>query len=152
MNALPQRKPLGHEIPSWVRDGEIYFITICAENRAARPLIQGTIAHNLLESVAYLNDHDQWFARLFLVMPDHVHGLISFRADNSMPRRITAWKSFTTKQFGVKWQDRFFDHRLRRDESLDEKAHYIRMNPVRAGLVDAPEKWPHVLDGYKRLG
>ena len=151
MNAFPTRKHLGHEIPPWVRDGEIYFITLCAEKRAARPLTQGTIASDLLASVAYLNDHGQWFARLFLIMPDHVHALISFRADISMSRRVAAWKSYTAKQFGVVWQSRFFDHRLRRDESIDEKAWYIRMNPVRAGLVASPEQWPYVFDGYARL-
>ena len=151
MNTFPTRKHLGHDIPSWVRDGEIYFITICAENRAAKPLMQGTIASDLLASVAYLNDHGQWFARLFLIMPDHVHAFISFRPEDSIGRRVAAWKSYTAKQFGVRWQARFFEHRLRRDESLDGKGFYIRMNPVRAGLVSAPEQWPHILDGYARL-
>jgi hypothetical protein len=37
---------------------------------------------------------------------------------------------------------KLFDHRLRRDESLDEKARYILANPVRAGLVKREEDWP----------
>lgn len=35
-----------------------------------------------------------------------------------------------------RWQRDFFDHRLRSIESAAEKAQYIRMNPVRAGLVN----------------
>ncbi len=49
------------------------------------------------------------------------------------------------------WQEGFFDHLLRHDESLDQKWAYVRENPVRAGLVARWEDWPyagclHVLD------
>ena len=64
-------------------------------------------------------------------MPDH--GLISFPAETALASRVAAWKGYAAKTFGVKWQDRFFDHRLRTEASADEKAHYIRANPVRAG-------------------
>lgn len=43
----------------------------------------------------------------------------------------------------MEWQEDFFDHRLRSDESLDEKANYVRMNPVRAGSVKTVEEWPY---------
>ena len=33
------------------------------------------------------------------------------------------------------WQKDFFDHVLRSEESDEEKWHYVRENPVRAGLV-----------------
>jgi hypothetical protein len=38
----------------------------------------------------------------------------------------------------------FFDHRLRREEKLSEKADYILHNPVRAGLVNDWHEWPHL--------
>ena len=44
---------------------------------------------------------------------------------------------------GIVWQSGFFDHRLRGDESRNEKISYIRQNPVRKGLVTEPEAWPH---------
>ena len=145
---LPQRQVLGHEVPPWVSCGATYFITVCAENRARQPLVQKNAATLLIESVKFLHDHGDWFVRLFLVMPDHVHGLFSFPADTSIAQRIAAWKGYTHKKCGIDWQERFFDHRLRSDESLDEKAHYIRMNPVRAGLSASPENWPHVFDAF----
>lgn len=43
---------------------------------------------------------------------------------------------------GRAWQDGFFDHLLRSGESYSEKWNYVRMNPVRAGLVERPEDWP----------
>jgi putative transposase len=40
------------------------------------------------------------------------------------------------------WQKTFFDHVLRSAESYTEKWHYVRENPVRAGLVKRWEDWP----------
>ena len=57
---------------------------------------------------------------------------------------VTNWKRYTANRFGVDWQRDFFDHRIRHDESLDAKADYIRMNPVRKGLCERPEDWEHV--------
>ena len=61
-----------------------------------------------------------------------------------MAQVVTAWKHFLSHRCGRGWQRDFFDHRLRNDESHDEKAHYIRHNPVRAGLAATPEGWPYV--------
>ena len=55
---------------------------------------------------------------------------------------ISSFKALVAKRAGVKWLRDFFDHRPRGDESLDEKAVYLRMNPVRKGLVGDPNAWP----------
>ena len=44
----------------------------------------------------------------------------------------------------IEWQRDFFEHRLRGSESYREKADYILLNPVRAGLARTPEEWPHI--------
>jgi REP element-mobilizing transposase RayT len=41
------------------------------------------------------------------------------------------------------WQEGFFDHLLRSQESYSQKWDYVRMNPVRAGLSQTPEEWPY---------
>ena len=38
------------------------------------------------------------------------------------------------------WQEGFFDHVLRSEESYAEKWEYVRLNPVRAGLCQRPEE------------
>jgi hypothetical protein len=43
-------------------------------------------------------------------------------------------------------QSGFFEHRLRTQAEYDEKASYVRKNPVRKGLVTAPELWPYFMD------
>lgn len=62
-----------------------------------------------------------------------------------MAEVVRMWKGYQTKRHGIAWQEGFFDHRIRSKGSEEEKADYIRMNPVRAGLVTRPENWPYVL-------
>ena len=91
-----------------------------------------------------MKDNKAWYPHLVLFMPDHLHMLVSFGEKPGMLASIKNWKRYTARIAGIRWQDGFFDHRLRRDESFVEKAAYIRMNPVRAGLVKTPEEWPYV--------
>ena len=56
------------------------------------------------------------------------------------------WKAFHKRLNGVRWQENFFDHRIRNREEFDEKACYIRMNPARKGLCQTAEDWLFVLD------
>jgi REP element-mobilizing transposase RayT len=79
-----------------------------------------------------------------LLMPDHLHALASFPTDDTMAKVVTAWKKYTARTHRISWQRGFFDHRLRRDESLRDKEEYIRQNPMRAGLVGQDESWPYV--------
>ncbi len=74
-------------------------------------------------------------------MPDHLHALVSFPKDRNPTKIIANWKENVAKTTDVRWQRDFFDHRLRNDESYDEKAHYIRQNPVRKALVSDPKGW-----------
>ena len=85
-------------------------------------------------------------------MPDHIHALLSFPQSERMVKVVADWKRFVARQTGIEWQKGFFDHRLRHDESFEEKAQYIRMNPVRAGMARRSEEWPHVLSFDGRDG
>ena len=79
-----------------------------------------------------------------LLMPDHLHALVSFPGDNTMPKVVAAWKRHAARTQRILWQRGFFDHRLRHDESLRNKEDYIRQNPVRAGLIGQGERWLYV--------
>jgi putative transposase len=81
---------------------------------------------------------------LLLLMPDHLHTLVSFPSDKHMMTVVSQWKEFLAKKLGINWQPNFFDHRLRNDESLRDKADYILNNPVRRGLVTRAEDWNYV--------
>jgi len=86
-------------------------------------------------------------------MPDHVHLLLQpLRNGDAWPFPLVdilqCLKSATAHRInkslhheGPVWEEESFDHVLRSDESLKEKAQYIRQNPVRRGLVQRPEDY-----------
>jgi len=87
-------------------------------------------------------------------MPDHVHLVFTPLSDVdgaiSLPEILQKVKSESAHRVnkllhrtGRVWQDESFDHVLRREEGIDAKLDYIRLNPVRAGLVadTAQYKW-----------
>jgi putative transposase len=87
-----------------------------------------------------------WYLELMLLMPDHLHALVAIDGEASLSKITSDFKRATAKFGSIRWQRNFFDHRLRHDESLEEKAGYIRSNPVRAGLVQDPDGWNYFLD------
>ena len=137
------RQSLPHT-PPWRIDParEIFFITICARDRLGEPLLE--TASSLLEAIAFYNDAHRWWVHLAVVMPDHMHVLARFPEDGKSVEMVRAWKRWTTNHLGIRWQRDYFDHRIRQEESLREKAEYILQNPVRAGLVTNWQHWPHI--------
>ena len=68
-----------------------------------------------------------------------------------MSRVIGDWEHFHAHNHAVKWQEGYFDHRLRDEEGgeqLSIKMAYIRQNPVVAGLCAKVEDWPWIIDPF----
>jgi REP-associated tyrosine transposase len=149
---LPSMSSLPHDIPPWVDPSkEIYFVTINCQKRRENQLALPHIAQPLFETVRHRQERFLWWPSVFLLMPDHLHGLLSFPPSGKPVRRVVRnWKEWTAKELGIEWQDDFFEHRLRREESRREKADYILANPVRAGLVKRALDWPFVYFGDGR--
>ncbi len=141
---LPQRKSLPHDIPFWVKSGAEYFITICCKERGRNQLCRDSVFELITESLAFRQARGDLWVHLLVLMPDHLHVIMSFNPRVGMKRSISQWKRYVSTNSDVVWQRDFFDHRLRQDESYIEKAHYVRMNPVRAGLIDQPGNWKFI--------
>lgn len=77
-------------------------------------------------------------------MPDHLHALISFPQNERMSAVIGDWKRYQQRETRILWQEGYFDHRIRSESEFDEKAAYIRLNPVVKGLCDEAKQWPWV--------
>jgi REP element-mobilizing transposase RayT len=84
----------------------------------------------------------------WVVMPNHVHGLIETFEDHALADVVQAWKSFTAKaanrllgRGGAFWARDYFDRYIRDDAHLAAVVRYIERNPVKAGLVGRPEDW-----------
>jgi REP-associated tyrosine transposase len=142
---------LHHGIPNWVEPGSLFHIRIRVDReKQAMPLTIEPLASALLESARFYQSKERWHITLFMVMPDHIHALLSFPRDEAMNRVVGDWKHFHRRKHGIMWQEGFFDHRLRNDErgeQLSAKMTYIRRNPVVAGLCTTVADWPWIIEG-----
>jgi REP element-mobilizing transposase RayT len=147
----PVRTPLSHARPSWIKDDAVFFITVCCRERGRNQLCNPVAARHLLDTIQFRQEQRKWHVQLFVVMPDHVHALVSFATEVVMKKVVCEWKQSAARRIGILWQRDFFDHRLRSDDAQVEKAHYIRMNPVRKGLAQRPEDWPYTWPRHAAL-
>jgi putative transposase len=143
---IPDRKSLPHDVPLWVDPSKShYFITVNCRIRGKNQLANAPTANGIVETVKHRNAKSIWHAHLVMIMPDHVHLVLSFPISETKIKTIMSkWKQWTAKALKINWQRDFFEHRLRKEESFREKADYILANPVRAGLVEKAEDWPYV--------
>jgi REP element-mobilizing transposase RayT len=121
----------------------VYYLTFCTEGRArvlandaVMKRVRGFVSDSFQRYGVYVDCH--------VLMPDHIHllAIIAPESKTTLGKWVKAFKAMVgSREF--KWQAGYFDHVLRSDESRSEKWEYIRMNPVRAGLVEDPEDWPY---------
>lgn len=121
----------------------------------------------------YLTDHEQFATKLielfffyqkqkhidlgaFVVMPDHYHILFRLLDKKTLAQVIHSINSFMANHarkmlhlIGSLWQDGYYDHAIRNEESLIKQAKYIEANPVRMCLVDNSDQWPYS-SAYKK--
>jgi putative transposase len=93
----------------------------------------------------------------FVVMPNHVHMLITVCGDMSIEKAMQLIKggfSFRAKKelgFGGEiWQRGFSDVRINNEQSFQQHREYIDNNPVKAGLANSPEEYPSGSSYLKR--
>jgi len=123
------------------------FITICCAHR--RKFFTTSKICNWFLNALPLDAATCSFAiHAYCLMPDHVHLLLEgLQPPSNLLQFTKALKTKTSTKFERKtakplWQKKFYDHILRRNDSPDDVAWYIWMNPVRAGLCRRPEDYP----------
>jgi putative transposase len=86
----------------------------------------------------------------FVVMPDHVHILMTVPGEMSLEKAMQLIKggfSFrTSKELGFRgeiWQRGFSDVRVVDERSFQQHREYIESNPVRAGLANSVDEYPY---------
>jgi putative transposase len=130
---------------SWPR---IYFVTINAYDR--RPVFRDDrIACATLDCLKSLRLKFGFTTYVYCLMPDHFHALIGPGTSNkSLGEICGSFKSLSTRRSwrwrdGKLWHRQFYDHIIRNGDDFDETLSYIRLNPVRRGLVECAEDWPY---------
>jgi putative transposase len=141
-----------------------YFITICTHERL--PLFGEIVDEKMIQNEKgmmaekcwhAIPDHFPWvILDAFIVMPNHVHGIITVGtndvgANNHLPLPskpkhgtsqtigsiirgfkigVTKWFRFNTNVHVV-WQRNYYEHIIRNDEAYLKIAEYIQTNPQR---------------------
>jgi putative transposase len=94
----------------------------------------------------------------FVIMPDHVHLLLTVGEGMTVERAMQRIKgSFSyriAREFGYAgevWQRGFSEVQVLGRESFENHRTYITENPVKAGLVDSPEQYPFCYQSLANL-
>ncbi len=123
----------------------LHYLTFSCYRRA--PLLDTGAKRRVVEVT--LERVRRWYGfyvTAYVVMPEHVHLLVSEpeRARLSvaiqMLKQVTAHK-LQTGAGGPFWQARYYDFNVWSEGKRIEKLRYIHLNPVKRGLVARPEYW-----------
>ena len=107
------------------------------------------IADLVVSAILYRDRNLQHYRHhSYAVMPNHFHLLVTPRI--AVSKLMQSLKRFTACQSNQIlgrtgqpfWQDESYDRLVRNDREFRRIVQYIEMNPVRAGLVTAPEMFP----------
>lgn len=122
----------------------IFFVTTVTAQR--QPIFRReTTAQLLIDTLAHYRDEQKYLLHEFVVMPNHLHALLTPERNLSLERAMQFIKggfSFRLRQ-GHIWQASFTNHRVRDWEDYERHREYVRMNPVRARLVARAEEYPY---------
>ena len=108
----------------------------------------------MLDVLVHYREQSKYALHEFVVMPDHLHLLITPATDISLERAVQLIKGGFSYRLGeskrgLVWQESFTNHRIRDEQDYAEHSEYIRTNPVRAKLVDRPELYPYSSTGIR---
>jgi len=126
-----------------------YFVTACAHMH--QNLFQRKeVAELMIATIFRYRDSGEFQVHEYVVMPDHIHLLLSLDDDRPLSRAMQLIKggfSHALREKGISlhtvWQQSYYDRRVRDINEFAEFAKYVRENPERRGLVDEAAKYPY---------
>ena len=124
----------------------IFFITTVTWQRA--PIFRVEARARLVIEVLFgYRDQRKYLLHEFVVMPDHIHVLLTPAPEVSLERAAQFIKGgYSHRQRKIEkiqvWQESFTNHRIRDAEDYERHCEYISMNPVRAGIVRDVAAYP----------
>ena len=137
------------KLPHYQKAARALSITFCKGSRTpfASEARDAILQHRLHDNGKRYDLHAA------VVMPDHLHLLLTPLRDEtgwpySLPTILKLLKGTSARtvnklsgSHGPVWQEESFDHVLRSQESFEKKLEYLRLNPIRRGLVNRPEDY-----------
>ncbi|MBT8141948.1 MAG: transposase [Gammaproteobacteria bacterium] len=137
--------------------GAYYFFTTNLADRNSKLLVAEI--EKLRNAYKRVQELKPFKTIAICVLPDHIHAIWQLPKNDvdyssrwrilkaNFSRNFTATDSRTYSKFkkGEKgiWQRRFWEHQIRNETDLQNHINYIHYNPVKHGLVQKVEDWPH---------
>ncbi|MFZ0782008.1 MAG: transposase [Candidatus Sulfotelmatobacter sp.] len=140
--------------------GHLHFITFSCYRR--QPKLGTSTARAQLEESLEQTRRSYGLGVLgYVVMPEHVHLLVSEPEKGELSIAIQALKQSVSRRLALRspepfWQARYYDFNVWSGRKRVEKLRYIHRNPVARGLVTRPEDWKwssylHYLTGVEGI-
>ena len=136
-------------------EGHSYYLTIVTHNR--NPILIDNI-EALRESFCESKMYYRYSIDAIVILPDHLHMIITPKQANDYPKIIRAIKyNFSTKVMleveqsmarhkkGMNpvWQKRYYEHTIRDEKDYLRCLEYIQNNPVKHKLVKNSKEWKY---------
>ena len=124
-----------------------FFITTVTWQRT--PLFRhAESAELMIDVLEHYYEQKKYVLHEFVIMPDHLHLLLTPTPEISLERAVQLIKGGFSYRLGkakrgLVWQESFTNHRIHDEQDFKQHAEYIRLNPVRARLVDKPDLYPY---------
>ena len=142
-------------------EGFSYYLTIVTQNR--QPILIENI-ELLRESFRRSKKRYEYKIDAIVILPDHIHMIITPKIPNEYSKIITYIKrdflyqlssnlkeeaktnltaSTYNRQHSGIWQRRFYEHTIRDEKDFSKIAEYIRINPIKHGLIENINDWKY---------
>ena len=139
----PRLKDFDYSVP------HAYFITICSKEKK-EIFTNDELNSKVISCLLSERKKNGFKIFAYCLMKNHIH-IIMMPPGNgkTISEFIGAFKSISyamLKKSGIKysvWQERFYDHIIRRDEDFEDIVKYVLNNPVRKGIVQRWEDYKY---------
>ena len=125
--------------------GQLHYLTFSCYHRQPK---LGTPAprHLFVKRLETVRQQYGFFVYGFVVMPEHVHLLVSEPEKGRLAQALQSLKQSIARNLALRaaepfWQARYYDFNVWSARKRIEKLRYIHRNPVKRGLVQSPDQW-----------
>lgn len=131
------------------------YIEELLDNGLGSCILRQVECARIVEESLLFGDGIRYRLLAWVVMPNHVHVLIEQKKGWLLAKVVQSWKRHTSREIhrlgapsctrhssSPLWQRDYWDRFIRDENHYQAAKAYIENNPVAAGLIDSPERWP----------
>ncbi|NLO06163.1 MAG: hypothetical protein GX131_10090 [candidate division WS1 bacterium] len=127
--------------------GQSVLTTICTRSKEATLLLDA-VRPELVAALPVSADIAGCELIAWCLMPDHLHILLRVQQyGGDILRFLHSYKTWTGRKMRLaslpRWERSFWDRHARSSDDIANLVSYVLNNPVRVGLCETWQQWPH---------